>query len=80
MSETYKQKLYEFNLWFDKIRFKIENLLAETYIKNGKLRHLEVLKRRFKQTWSESKVVDLNADQNVKLDSDSKIELTIKDA
>lgn len=80
LSEAYKQKLYEFNLWFDKMRFKIENLLAETYIKKGQLRHLEVLKRRYKQTWSESKVVDLTADQNLKVDSDSKIELTIKDA
>jgi hypothetical protein len=62
------------------MRFKIENLLAETYIKKGQLRHLEVLKRRYKQTWSESKVVDLTADQNLKVDSDSKIELTIKDA
>ena len=44
------------------------------------MKDLEILKRRYKENWSESKVVDLTADANMKVDKDSKLEIKIVDA
>ena len=70
----------EFCVWFMDKKAKLENFMSKEYFVRGKMKDNEILKRRFKRTWSESKVVDLTAEQNVKLDSDNKIELRIVDA
>lgn len=66
--------------WYTVARGRLENYLAKEYFVKGRMKDVEILKRRYKQTWSESKVVDLTADQTVKVDSDNKIELRITDA
>jgi hypothetical protein len=62
------------------MKAKIENHLSEEYYLQGRMKNLEILKRRYKQNWSESKMVDLTAEQNFRMDGDSKIELKITDA
>lgn len=70
----------EFCKWFCKVKAMLENYMAREYFTRGKMKDNEILKRRFKRTWSESKVVEakVEADQNIK--SDNKIEINIKDA
>lgn len=80
LSKDYIEKIYEFNLWFDSIRVQIEMDLTAQYIREGKMRFLEILKRRFRQEWSEGKFVDMTAEQSVKVDGDSKLEVKIVDA
>jgi lipopolysaccharide transport system ATP-binding protein len=58
---------------------KLQNYLAKEYFAKGRLKDLEILKRRYKENWSESKVVDLTADANMKVDKDSKLEIKIVD-
>lgn len=70
----------KFCAWYCNARVKLENYLAKEYFVRGRMKDVEILKRRYKQDWSESKVVEakVEADQNIK--SDNKIEINIKDA
>ena len=70
----------EFCEWYKDKKVKLENYMAREYFMKGRMKDNEILKRRFKKTWSESKVVDLTAEQNVKVDADTKIQLKIVDA
>ena len=82
----YKKKLRDLSLasdfehWFFECKQKLQNYLAKEYFAKGRMKDLEILKRRYKENWSESKVVDLTADANMKVDKDSKLEIKIVDA
>jgi len=79
-SQAYLDAVEKFQGWICSMKSKIENALSEEYYLQGRMKNLEILKRRYKQNWSESKVVDLTADQNIRMDGDSKIEIKITDA
>lgn len=70
----------EFCEWFCRVKAMLENYMAKEYFMKGKMKDNEILKRRFKRTWSESRIIDakVEADQNIK--SDNKIEIKISDA
>jgi len=84
--EIYKKQLRDlevvqmFEHWFFECKQKLQNFLTREYFNKGRLKDLEILKRRYKENWSESKVVDLTADANMKVDADTKIEIKISDA
>lgn len=78
-SQMYKDAIERFQCWILMMQAKIENKISEEYYIQGRLKNLEILKRRFKQNWSESKVVDLTADETVKVSPDSKLEIKITD-
>ena len=79
-STAYQDSVERFQEWICMMKAKIENHLSEEYYLQGRMKNLEILKRRYKQNWSESKTVDLNAEQNFRMGGDSKIELKITDA
>ena len=84
--EMYKRRIRDeeivatFERWFGACKQKLQNYLAKEYFAKGRMKDLEILKRRYKENWSESKVVDLTADANMKVDKDSKLEIKIVDA
>ena len=75
-----KELIETFEHWLFESKQKLQNYLAKEYFAKGRIKDLEILKRRYKENWSESKVVDLTADANMKVDKDSKLEIKIVDA
>ena len=75
-----KELIETFEHWLFESKQKLQNYLAREYFAKGRMKDLEILKRRYKENWSESKVVDLTADANMKVDKDSKLEIKIVDA
>lgn len=57
--------------WLIMMKTKIEDYIASRYFREGKLNHLEVLKRRYKDEWSERTEQQIDAD--VKADNEIKI-------
>lgn len=84
--EIYKSRIRDkelieiFEHWLFESKQKLQNYLAREYFAKGRLKDLEILKRRYKENWSESKVVDLTADTSMKVDGDSRLEIKIVDA
>lgn len=60
--------------WLQMMKQKIEDKLASIYWFNGKSQHLEILKRRYKDDWSEK--IEQSIDASV---ADKKIEVTFED-
>src|SRR5574344_438878 len=77
--DYYQEAIDRFDEWYIIFCKKIEMELAENYYTRGRMNYLEILKRRFRERWTESKIVDLTAEQNVKVDS-GPLEIIIKDA
>lgn len=75
-----KELIETFEHWLFESKQKLQNYLAKEYFAKGRLKDLEILKRRYKENWSESKVVDLTADASMKVDGDSRLEIKIVDA
>lgn len=75
-----KELVETFEHWLFESKQKLQNYLAREYFAKGRMKDLEILKRRYKENWSESKVVDLTADANMKVDGDSRLEIKIVDA
>jgi hypothetical protein len=75
-----KELIETFEHWLFESKQKLQNYLAREYFVKGRLKDLEILKRRYKENWSESKVVDLTADASMKVDGDSRLEIKIVDA
>ena len=75
-----KELVETFEHWLFESKQKLQNYLAREYFVKGRLKDLEILKRRYKENWSESKVVDLTADASMKVDGDSRLEIKIVDA
>ena len=70
-SKATRELLDEMVEWLHGMRNKIEDFLASKYYREGKFNQLEVLKRRFKDEWSERTEQQVDAD--VKADTDIKI-------
>jgi len=77
--DYYQEAIDRFDEWYVNFCKKIEMELAQDYYTRGRMNYLEILKRRFRERWTESKIVDLTAEQNVKVDS-GPLEIIIKDA
>lgn len=62
--------------WLMTMKTKIEDYITSHYFREGKMNHLEILKRRFKDEWSER--TEQNIDANVS--SDTELNVIIEDA
>lgn len=62
--------------WLVMMKTKIEDVISSKYFNGGRLNHLEVLKRRFKDEWSEK--VEQSVDANV--NTDTQLNVIIEDA
>ena len=70
-----KEVLYEFIEFLNNKKAEIEDYIASSYYVIGKNNHLEVLKRRFKDSWSERTEQNINAD----VKEDTQINIVIED-
>lgn len=61
--------------WLFKMKTKIEDYIASRYFRDGKVNHLETLKRRFKDEWAER--VEQQVDATVQ---DTELKVIIEDA
>lgn len=59
--------------WLMAMKYKIEDYIASRYFREGKINHLETLKRRFKDDWSER--TEQQVDATVQ---DNKIEVSFE--
>ena len=59
--------------WLFKMKTKIEDYIASRYFREGKINHLETLKRRFKDEWAER--VEQQVDATIQ---DNKIEVSFE--
>lgn len=53
IAENTQELLNDMCDWLFKMKTKIEDYIASRYFRDGRLNHLETLKRRFKDDWSE---------------------------
>ena len=53
ISEDTQELLNDMIDWLMTMKYKIEDYIASRYFREGKINHLETLKRRFKDDWSE---------------------------
>ena len=61
--------------WLVNMKTKIEDYITARYFREGKVNHLETLKRRFKDEWAER--VEQQVDATVQ---DSELKVIIEDA
>lgn len=73
ISEEMSEKMEELEDWFLKMKGKILDVITGNYFIDGKMQQLEILKRRFKEHYSERTEQNINADIND--DRDIKIEI-----
>lgn len=62
--------------WLMTMKTKIEDYITSHYFREGRMNHLEILKRRFKDEWSER--TEQNIDANV--NTDTELNVIIEDA
>ena len=75
IAEKTKELLDQMVEWLIMMRQKIEDYITARYYRDGRLNHLEILKRRFKDNWSEKIENQIAADVN----QDSNIVIKIED-
>lgn len=73
ISEEMSEKMEDLEDWFVKMKGKILDVITGNYFIDGKLQQLEILKRRFKEHYSERTEQNISADIND--DRDIKIEI-----
>ena len=73
IAEDTQELLNDMCDWLFKMKYKIEDYIASRYFREGKINHLETLKRRFKDDWSER--TEQQVDATVQ---DNKIEVTFE--
>ena len=61
--------------WLIMMRQKIEDYITARYYRDGRMNHLEILKRRYKDDWSEK--IEQSVDAEVK--EDTTININIED-
>ena len=61
--------------WLIVMRQKIEDYITARYYRDGRLNHLEILKRRYKDDWSEK--IEQSVDADVK--EDKTVEIIFED-
>lgn len=73
IAEDTQELLNDMCDWLFKMKYKIEDYIASRYFREGKINHLEMLKRRFKDEWAER--VEQQVDATVQ---DNKIEVSFE--
>lgn len=62
-SEETEELLNQMSDWLWMMKNKIEDIIASRYFINGRTQHLEILKRRYKDGWSEK--IEQSVDSNI---------------
>jgi len=75
LAEKTKELLDQMVDWLIMMRQKIEDYMTARYYRDGRINHLEILKRRFKDDWSEK--IEQSVDAAVK--EDTTININIED-
>lgn len=75
LSEETRELLEEMCQWLMSMKYKIEDQLTSNYFIDGKANVLEILKRRYKDQWSER--TEQNVDANV--NGDNKLQIVFED-
>lgn len=75
LAEKTKELLDQMVEWLIMMRQKIEDYITARYYRDGRLNHLEILKRRYKDDWSEK--IEQSVDAEVK--EDTTININIED-
>lgn len=73
IAEDTQELLNDMCDWLFKMKNKIEDYIASRYFRDGKVNHLETLKRRFKDNWSERTEQQVDA-----VIQDNKIEVSFE--
>ena len=74
-AEKTKELLDQMVEWLIVMRQKIEDYITARYYRDGRLNHLEILKRRYKDDWSEK--IEQSVDADVK--EDKTVEIIFED-
>ena len=74
-AEKTKELLDQMVQWLIVMRQKIEDYITARYYRDGRINHLEILKRRYKDDWSEK--IEQSVDADVK--EDTTININIED-
>lgn len=75
IAEDTQELLNDMCDWLLKMKTKIEDYIASRYFRDGRINHLETLKRRFKDDWSER--TEQQVDATVQ---DTELKVIIEDA
>lgn len=75
LAEKTKELLDQMVEWLIMMRQKIEDYITARYYRDGRMNHLEILKRRYKDDWSEK--IEQSVDAEVK--EDTTININIED-
>lgn len=73
LSEEMKEAMQNLSEWFCNMKYKVLDVITGNYYIEGKVQQLEILKRRFKELYSERTEQNINADIN----EDGDINITI---
>lgn len=73
LSEEMTEAMQNLSDWFCNMKYKVLDVITGNYYIEGKIQQLEILKRRFKELYSERTEQNINADIN----EDSDINITI---
>lgn len=75
LSDETRELMDEMVEWLSNMKYKIEDQLTSNYFIDGKMNVLEILKRRYKDQWSE------RTEQNVdaKVNGDNKVEIVFEE-
>lgn len=73
LSDEMKEAMRNLSEWFCNMKYKVLDVITGNYYIEGKIQQLEILKRRFKELYSERTEQNINADIN----EDSDINITI---
>ena len=73
LSEEMTEAMENLSEWFCNMKYKVLDVITGNYYIEGKVQQLEILKRRFKELYSERTEQNINADIN----EDSDINITI---
>lgn len=75
IAEDTQELLNDMCDWLSMMKTKIEDFISSRYFREGKLNHLEILKRRYKDDWSE------RTEQNIEATvQDTELKVIIEDA
>ena len=74
-AEKTKELLDQMVEWLIVMRQKIEDYITARYYRDGRINHLEILKRRYKDDWSEK--IEQSVDADVK--EDKNVEIIFED-
>ena len=74
ISEETQELLNDMCDWLETMKRKIEDYITARYFREGKVNHLETLKRRYKDEWSERTEQQVDANNNTDMSINIKFE------